>query len=207
MKNKIISIIFCVLILSTSVLIVTGKTTNDEKTISTSSSEDVVLSIDDISDIKDVKDNLENPNEKEALQAVIDFVEKEGQITMEELEILLDSYGIKRIYLSGKIENLPNKVKIIMTGTWIPADKVKLLSGEVNSKEAPPSRTVSWTLFLGYYNVHDISPLRLLMTGFAFGLNIDNYYNQALMKNLFHNNLMFLFQALFNHMHEKHLKN
>jgi hypothetical protein len=141
-----------------------------------------VLTTEDISQIEEIKQDLDNDNEALALQEVIDYVKKNGNIKTEELETMLDSFGIKRLSLYGKVDDLPDKVKIIMTGTWIPADSTNLLSGEVNKKIAPPTKHVQWKLFLGYYNVYDLAP-RIFMGGFAFGLSIDGSVEKDLHTN------------------------
>ena len=137
---------------------------------------EVILTISDIPLLEMAMDMLDNPNEQEALQAVIEFIEDNGQITMGELDELLGPFNLG-IILDGEVTGNSPMVRLLRYfGFFAGPCNFNLISGNVNGLDAP--QHVSWIFFMGYWDYSDIYRTDLHMIGWAFGLSIKTSINQ-----------------------------
>ncbi len=168
-----------------------------DSSISVSQESEIVLTSEDIYELENYLE-LVDSDDREALEAVIVFLEENDEMTMEELDSILSSYsGLTRFYANGAVEDIPDRCVIDRRGHFLISPNIKYLnkqgtnlwvktsSGDRDYPDLPA--TVSMNLFLGTYCFNKITPyIGFLMDGWGFGFNIHSYKVSRMPKILEH---------------------
>jgi hypothetical protein len=204
---KFATTFFVVLIMLLSIGIGSVSGSTIEKSNDSPEDEVVLTYSENKDDLLEAKAALEDTIDKEAVQAIIAFLESEGEMTLEDIDGILSDYpGWTRFYASGVADPLPNirwGVTLIAPSITFKRDFqgngptvwIKPRGEEKIFPEAPV--TLSMTLFVGVYNIYGPDKGgKLLTNGWGLNLEHNNYNGLSISKNIIQQRLQLLFPTL-----------